>query len=86
MQLGWHDLFLGTLESRASFSMYALTGFPLGSSVEEHVKSTALSEEGHPSSSYPGELSLPQRSGSQKPQSSNHFLDYSGDKLPSRNY
>ena len=42
--------------------MYVLTSFPLGSSVEEHVKSTELNEEEHPSSSTPGELSLPQRS------------------------
>ena len=62
MRLGWYDLFLGILESRASFSMYVLTSFPLGSSVEEHVKSTELNEEEHPSSSTPGELSLPQRS------------------------
>lgn len=45
MRLVWYDLFLGILESSASFSMYVLTSYPLGSSVEGHIKSAALSEE-----------------------------------------
>lgn len=57
MRLGWYDLFLGILESRASFSMYALTSFPLGSSVEERIKSTVLVKRGtlllHPQGALP---------------------------------
>lgn len=38
MRLVWYDLFLGVLESSASFSLYVLTNCPLGSSVEDTTR------------------------------------------------